>query len=42
MYWGGLFGVGVVLIFNYYFSEENECEKLIFENEKLKVEMEFF
>lgn len=42
MYWGGLLGVGAALISNYYFSEENEREKLVLENEKLKAQMELF
>lgn len=40
MYWGGLIGIGAAILSNYYFSEQNEREKLILENDKLKAEME--
>jgi hypothetical protein len=40
MYWGGILGIAGALISNYYFSEENEREKMQLENGKLKAEMD--
>lgn len=40
MYWGGILGIAGALISNYYFSEENEREKMSLENGKLKAEMD--
>lgn len=41
MYWAGLLGLGALVASEFYFSEQDEVEKMRLENQKLQAEMEF-